>query len=165
MVNRKYEEPEKFERKNVKRKRKPMTEEQKLAAAERLRKAREARGPSKNLSVHESIRDLEPEHFLNPNKVKEWVKVWNEKRLGIKMMKDSKDWRQRLEYQVTDNYIKNMQSYLSTGVWSDMYYGENRQHKIKYISVVPAYDANGNMKRSHGVWYSDIGVYGENNET
>ena len=40
--------------KPIKRKRK-MTEEQRAAAAERLAKARAARGPSKNLSVHESM--------------------------------------------------------------------------------------------------------------
>jgi len=164
-MNKKYQEPEKFERTKIKRKRKPMTPEQKLAAGERLRKAREAKGPAKNLSVHETIRDLDEEHYLNPNKVKMWIKTWQEKRLGMKIFRESKDWKQRLEYQIADNYIKNMQSYLTTGVWNDMYYGENMQHKIKFVSVVPVFDAEGNVKRSHGVWYPDIGVYGESNET
>ena len=84
-MNKKYQEPEKFERTKIKRKRKPMTPEQKLAAGERLRKAREAKGPAKNLSVHETIRDLDEEHYLNPNKVKMWIKTWQEKRLGMKI--------------------------------------------------------------------------------
>ena len=164
-MNRKYQEPEKYERKKIRKKRKPMTPEQKAAAVARLEKARLARGPSKNLSFHESIRDLDDEHFLNPKKVKEWIKVWTEKKQGMKMYKDSKDWKQRMEYQITENDIKNMQSYLTTGVWSDMWYGENREHKIKMVSVVPAYDNEGNMKRSYGVWYSDIGTYGVEDET
>ena len=45
-----------FERKKVKTKRKPMSEEQKKAAIERLAKAREARGADGSKSVHEDIR-------------------------------------------------------------------------------------------------------------
>ena len=52
----KWEEPSgTIERAKIKRKRKPMSEEQRLAASERLRKAREARGPAKNLSLPENI--------------------------------------------------------------------------------------------------------------
>ena len=39
----------------TKKKRKPMTEEQKVAAAERLEKARAARKPAKNDSIHYSV--------------------------------------------------------------------------------------------------------------
>ena len=63
-----------FERKKVKRKRKPMSEEQKKAAVERLAKARAAKGADGSKSVHHSIRDLPEDHFLHWNKVKEWLK-------------------------------------------------------------------------------------------
>ena len=59
--------------------RKPMTEEQRIAAAERLEKAREARAEKNpdygksGLAV--SIRDLPDEHMLSPKKVKQWIKT------------------------------------------------------------------------------------------
>ena len=59
--------------------RKPMTEEQRIAAAERLEKAREARAEKNpdygksGLAV--SIRDLPDEHVLSPKKVKQWIKT------------------------------------------------------------------------------------------
>ena len=73
--------------KPIKRKRK-MTEEQRAAAAERLAKARAARGPSKNLSVHESIRDLPDDHALAPKKVKAWIR---EQQLKLRSMKSMKN--------------------------------------------------------------------------
>ena len=39
--------------------RKPMTEEQRAAAVERLAKAREARGYDGSKSVHENLRDMD----------------------------------------------------------------------------------------------------------
>jgi len=58
--------------------RKPMTEEQKAAASERLEKAREARA-AKNpdygkTNIHETLRDLPDEHQLSPKKVKQWIR-------------------------------------------------------------------------------------------
>lgn len=46
----------------VRKKRKPMTPEQRAAAAERLALARAAKAPAKNVSIHESIRNLEDDH-------------------------------------------------------------------------------------------------------
>ena len=61
------------------KKRKPMTEEQKKAASERLAKARAtklAKNPDYgNAGVHSSVRELIPEHTLHPEKVKNWIKT------------------------------------------------------------------------------------------
>ena len=58
--------------------RKPMSEEQRVAAAARLEKAREkrkAKDPDYGMSgIHESLRNLPDVHPLHPNKVKEWIK-------------------------------------------------------------------------------------------
>ena len=160
----KWEEPKDYERKKVKRKRKPMSPEQKAAAVERLRKAREARGPSQNLSIHESIRELPYDHFISPGKVKEWLKIWKEKFSNMKSYQQSSDKKLRQEYYSTETYIKNMQSYLSTGIWGDMWYGENREHKIRNVVVAMAYDEEGNVKRNKGHFYPDWGIYGEEEE-
>ena len=39
----------------IRKRRKPMTKEQRAAAAERLAKARAAKGASKNLSLHQAL--------------------------------------------------------------------------------------------------------------
>jgi hypothetical protein len=60
-----------------------------------------------------------------------------------------------------------MQIYLKTGVWLDTHFGENREKKIYNVCVAPAYDADGLIKRSVGVYYRDIGMIwkGTNDET
>jgi hypothetical protein len=142
--------------KTVKRKRK-MTEEQRAAAAERLAKARAARGPSKNLSVHESIRDLPDDHALSPKKVRIWIKEQQLKLRSMKSMKNSSDRKERGAYYVEETYLNNLQSYLSSGFYKDSRLGADREKLIRYRSAVLAYDKDGMVKRTVGVFYPDIG--------
>ena len=145
-----------------KRKRKPMTAEQKAAAAERLAKARAAKAPSQNLSVHESIRDLPDDHPLSPKKVKEWLREHRKRLASIKSYRLSKERKERDEYREVDNYIKTLTRYLDSGVWTEPFWGENRENRMYYVCVAPAYDKNGEIKRSKGVFYRDLGyIYGE----
>lgn len=146
----------------VRKKRKPMTEEQRAAAAERLAAARAAKGPSQNLSIHESIRDLPDDHDLSPYNVKLWIKEWKLKVSSMKHYLKSKDGADRRQYIIADTYLKNMISYLDTGVWSDSRWGLNRENKTVMVCTTPAYDKNGVMKRTIGVFYADIQkVYGD----
>ena len=66
-------------KKKIRKPRKPMTDEQRQAAAERLKKAREARAkknPNYGKSgLHPSLHDMDEEHDLHPDKVKEWIKI------------------------------------------------------------------------------------------
>jgi hypothetical protein len=59
--------------------RKPMSDEQKAAASERLAKARAAKiekNPNYGQgNIHESLRHLPAEHQLSPTKVKQWINV------------------------------------------------------------------------------------------
>jgi hypothetical protein len=158
-MNKKYEEPDKFVRKKVRKPRKPMTEEQKAAAVERLAKARAAKGPAKNLAVHESIRGLPDDHWISPTKVKQWLKFNKTLLSSIKRQADSKDKSDRIQYQRIDTYVKNLQSYLSTGIWSDMNYGERMEFKTKWLVTALAYNEDGTIKRTLGHIYPDIGLY------
>lgn len=155
-VMRQEEQPKRRKR------RKPMTEEQRLAAAERLEKARAARKPSENISIHESIRDLPDDHELHPDKVKMWIKDWKMRLSSINHYQRSKEAKEVAKYFETDGYIKNMQRYLDSGVWTDMYWGENRDQKMGWVCIALSYDKNGNPKRTKGTYYSDLGyVWGE----
>ena len=66
-------------KKKVRKKRKPMTEEQKQAAAARLEKVRQkraAKNPDYGMSgIHESLRNLPEDHHAHPKKVKQWIKT------------------------------------------------------------------------------------------
>ena len=59
----------------VRKKRKPMTEEQRKAAAERLAVARAKKAPSQNTSIHPSVLALPDDHYLSYKNVKGWIKT------------------------------------------------------------------------------------------
>ena len=137
-----------FERKKVKRTRKPMTEEQKKAAVERLAKAREARGADGSKSVHKDIRDLPEDHFLHWKKVKLWLKSNQEQLKAMRSYKTSKVYKERAEYQDLETYIYNLKRYLTHGVWFDFRYGENREGRIQKVCIAMAYYPDGTPKRT-----------------
>ena len=153
----------KEERKPVKRRkrRKPMTDEQKLAATERLEKARAARAkknPDYGMSgIHENLRNLEDGHFLHPKKVKEWIKTQKElassERSSVRMKIKGAHAKQLIH----EGYVRRMQSYLKTGDWADTLYGEHQEHKIKYRCLSLADEENGTPKRNIGTFYEDMG--------
>lgn len=141
------------------KKRAPLSAEQKAVLVERMAKAREARGPAKNLSIDESIRDLPADNPLSPSKIKDYIKSQKELMQGLKSSKakDSKDAGLRGQYWDTDTYLFNLQRYLNDGVYRDHRYGAEKQNKIKMRSVAMAYYPDGTPKRTVGVFYNDIG--------
>jgi len=145
--------------KKIRKKRKPMSAEQRAAAKERLEKARAAKAPAKNISIHESIRDLDDDHPLSPTRVKEWIKSCREELKANKYHKTSKDAKEKAEWYSLEGYIRNMQAYLSSGVWTDMFYGEKRNQRMHTVCVAPSFDNEGNQKFSYGVYYPGIGIY------
>ena len=142
----------------TRKRRKPMTKEQRAAAAERLAKARAAKGESKNLSLHKNIRNLEDDHPISPTKVKKWLKSNKEALAAAK--KDAKtDKKANARIGQLETYVTNMERYLRTGVWLNLFYGENQEHKVRRKVTTLAYDKDGNVKREIGVIYPDIGEY------
>lgn len=143
----------------VKRRRKPMTEEQKKAAAERLAKARLAKGHDGSKSVHPDLLDYDDDHPLHWRKVRGWVKELNEEIKGKKNLRDSKDSKERGEYNILVNYVANLKRYLDTGVYMDHRYGRHREGKMNVIVYTMAYWPDGSPKRTIGHIYPDCGEY------
>ena len=150
-------------RKKVRKPRKPMTEEQKQAAAARLEKAREARA-AKNpdygqSGIHESLRNLPEDHRAHPKKVKQWIKTQKElaasERRAVKQGVKGAYSKQCTH----EGYVRNLVKYLRDGDYVDDFYGEYMEHKTGKRCVAMAYHADGTPKRSVGVWYPDIGTY------
>ena len=146
----------------VRKKRNPMTEEQKAAAAERLAKAREKKAagdPNYGQSgIHESLRNLPDDYPLHPKKVKVWIKTQkdlaNAERKSVRQGIKGALARQG----VHEGYVRNMKTYLRSGDWIDMFYGEHQEHRIRHRCVALAYDKDGNPKRNVGTFYPDINM-------
>ena len=151
----------------TRKKRKPMSEEQRAAAAKRLEKARAKRAEKNpdygHSGIHFSLRDLPDEHNAHPKKVKQWIKTQKElasaERAGV---------RQGVKGAVArlanhEGYIRNCQKYLRDGDWVDNFYGEHQEKRVQWRCVAMAYEENGNSKRVPGTYYPDMGmVYTEN---
>lgn len=144
--------------KKVRRKRKPMTAEQKAAARDRLAKARAARGVTGLAAVHDSIKGLPESNPLNPTAVKQWLKSNKEELNSMKPLKDSKEYKDRLAYQSQETYVHNLDKYLKTGIWLDNRWGEKREFKMGIKVLTKAYNEDGCVKRNKGFWYDDIGI-------
>lgn len=140
----------------VKRKRKPMTPEQKIAAAERLALARAKRNIGKEPNAHPRVLAFDPDHPLSYVNSKAILKEWREKLKSIRHQKDAKDSKQRQEYQIAEAYVKNLGIWIRDGVWCDHKYGAARQNTMEYVCIAPAKDKDGNVKRDVGTYYPDI---------
>jgi len=128
-----------------------------------LRRARSL----KDANTTEAI-DLpkEPDYFLHPEKVKKWLSTWKLFLANNKKDEESPERNIRLRYQSAQTYVTNMQNYLRTGIWNDMWFGEQREHRIRWVCKALAYDKDGMVKRNAGTWYPDIRRVWENkNET
>ena len=122
----------------VRKKRKPMTPEQREAAAERLAKARAAKAPAKNDSVCSYVLDKGDEHPLSAKKVKSWIKTQKSLASSHKaeMRRDIKG--SHSKYYNCVAYVRNMQHYLKHGDWVDDYYGEYAEKRVQWKTIHPS---------------------------
>ena len=141
--------------------RKPMSEEQRVAASERLAKAREKRkekNPDYGQSgVASDLKDLPEDHPRHPKKVKEWIKTQKDLVSSARSAVRQKIKGAEAQLSMHEGYIKNMQRYLRDGDWVDDFYGEHQQNKIRHRCVAMAYYDDGTPKRNIGVYYPDLG--------
>ena len=121
----------------IKRRRKPMTPEQRAAAAERLAKAREAKGPAQHQNIHPEVLARPDEYFLSVKKVRSWLKSSKEQLTALRgdMRRDVKG--AKAKYYSKQGYIRHMQHYLKHGDWIDDFYGEYEEKKIKWKTIHP----------------------------
>ena len=124
-------------KKRVRKKRKPMSEEQKQAASERLAKARAARKPAKNESIHHSVLALDDDHVLSAKNVKSWIKSQKDlmSSLRYEVRKDVKG--AKAKYHSAEGYIRHLKHYLKHGDYCDDYYGAYGEKKIKWQTITP----------------------------
>ena len=121
--------------------RRRMTEEQKIAASERLRVAREKRlreNPPKYANIHPTVLEKPDEHPFSRKKVVQWIKT--QKSLLSSERGNVRRKVKGAEAKVADHtaYIRHCEWYLRHGDWIDNRYGEYQEKKTKWITVVPS---------------------------
>ena len=119
------------------KKRKPMTEEQKKAACERLAKARAAKPPAKKSSIHPTVLAKGDEHFLSAKNVQSWIKSQKEQLAEYRasVRRDIKGAKAKLAD--CEGYIRHLQYYLRHGDYCDDRYGAYQEKRIKWQTIVP----------------------------
>ena len=121
--------------------RRRMTEEQKIAASERLRVAREKRlreNPPKYANIHSTVLEKPDEHPFSRKKVVQWIKT--QKSLLASERGNVRRKVKGAEAKVADHtaYIRHCEWYLRNGDWIDDRYGEYQEKKTKWITIVPS---------------------------
>ena len=122
----------------IKRKRKPMTPEQRAAAVERLAKAREAKGPAQHQNIHPEVLARPDDHFLSLKNVRSWIKSNKEQLSSLRgeVRRDVKGAKSR--FHSVEGYIRHMQHYLKHGDWIDNAYGEHQEKSVKWVTIKPS---------------------------
>ena len=152
-----------------KRKKRALTPEQKQAAAERLAAAREKRAknnPPAYKNVHPDVLALPDDDNWSHKNVKEWITLWKAKKEEFHKQYKHGDKKALAKKLAAEKYINNMETYLRTSVWLDLFWGPERNNPVTYRCYAPAYYHQskkvGLMKRHKNTYYNDIGMVGEN---
>lgn len=117
------------------KKRKPMTEEQRKAASERLALARSKKTPTENTSIHPSVFALPDDHHLSAKKVKEWIKSNREMMSSYRAQMRKEVKGAKAMYHDLEGYVRFMNHYLKHGDWISDVYGEHQEKRIKWRTI------------------------------
>ena len=127
--------------KKFKKPRKPMSVEQRIAATERLAKAREKRlreNPPQYKNIAKEVINLPDDHILCLKNIRKWIKTQKEL-----LTVERKAVRDNMKGAISraasiEGYIRNCEYYLKHGDWCDDFYGEYQEKRVKWVTVVPA---------------------------
>ena len=117
---------------------------------DRMAKARAAKKPPTYKNIHEDVKALPDDNYLSVKNVKEWEKHNKDRVKELKPLirkasgKEERELRKELFNR--EGYLKSIVTYLDTSTWLDLFYGKDQEHKIKWRTVVPAYDEEGFVK-------------------
>ena len=113
--------------------RRRLTAEQKQAAADRLAAARAKKGEPKYSQYNQRVVNLPDDHKLSFKKVRSWIKTNKAKLPALKKAVRQKERGSIARLAITEGYISNMESYLRTGLWLDLFYGEDQEFSTGWI--------------------------------
>ena len=123
--------------KKIKRRRKPMSVEQRIAATERLAKAREKRlreNPPQYKNIAKEVINLPDDHILCLKNIRKWIKTQKEL-----LTVERKAVRDNIKGAIArvasiEGYIRHCEYYLKHGDWCDDFYGEYQEKRVRWKS-------------------------------
>ena len=123
---------------------------------ERMAKARAAKKPAAYKNIHPDVKGLPDDSTLSLKNVKDWQKHNKERvsdlKYKIRRMDKGKD-KVLLEREVVNRtvYLANINTYLDTSTWCDLFYGKDQQHTTRYRTLAYAYDQDGYIKTNASI--------------
>ena len=119
---------------------------------DKMAKVRAAKKPPAYKSIHEDVKALPDDNTLSVKNVKEGEKHNKErvKDLKYKIRRMDKGKEKTLFEREVENrtvYLANINKYLDTSTWLDLFYGKDQEHKTRYRTSVYAYDEEGYIKQ------------------
>jgi hypothetical protein len=117
---------------------------------DKMAKARAAKKPPTYKNIHEDVKALPDDNYLSVKNVKEWEKHNKDRvkelRPLIRKASGKEERNLRRELFNREGYLKSIVTYFDTSTWLDLFYGKDQEHKIKWKTLVPAYDNEGFVK-------------------
>ena len=123
---------------------------------DKMAKVRAAKKPPAYKNIHPLVKNLPDDSTLSVKNVKEW-QTHNKERVRdlkyqIRRMDNGKD-KTLLEREVENRtvYLANINTYLDTSTWCDLFYGKDQNHKVTYRPTAYAYDEEGYIKTNASI--------------
>lgn len=110
--------------KKVRKRRKPMTPEQRAEAAARLALAREKKKPAKLVSVAKGILELDDDDLFSYENVKKWIVTQTEINKYLKKQVKDNVRYSNSKLLTNNTYLHQCKAYLRSGVWESLFAGE-----------------------------------------
>ena len=123
---------------------------------DKMAKVRAAKKPPAYKNIHPDVKNLPDDSTLSLKNVKEWQKHNKERvsdlKYKIRRMDKSKD-KTLLERELENRtvYLANINTYLDTSTWCDLFYGKDQQHTTRYRTLAYAYDEDGYIKTNASI--------------
>ena len=120
---------------------------------DKMAKVRAAKKPPSYKNIHEDVKDLPDDNTLSVKSVKGWEKHNKDRvkdlKYKIRRMDKGKD-RALFEREVENRsvYLININKYLDTSTWLDLFYGKDQEHTTRFKTLTYAYDEEGYIKTS-----------------
>jgi len=123
-----------------------MSEEQKVAVAANLAKARAAKKPATYKNVAPNVMSLDDDHGLSVVSIKGYIKATKEKISYLKKAVHRNERGALAKLVSVQAYQRGLNSYLREGLYPYDFYGDDEDKPIQHITIAPAYDEDGFRK-------------------
>ena len=121
---------------------------------DKMAKVRAAKKPAEYKNVHPDVKALDDDNYLSLKKVKEWEKHNKDRvkdlKYQIRRMDKGKDQNTLIrELRNREAYLRSLATYLDSGVWLDLFYGQDQENRMRWKTIAFAYDEEGYMKTNN----------------